>query len=142
MRLYMKVKVNNLEQTYKIAKKIKKIIQNQKIPFYILLKGDLGAGKTTFTKALLEQFNIKDNITSPSFVIMNQYFIDDLKINHMDAYRLNNDSEIEMYLDEFLDGLNIIEWYENLDLDLNAINKLIIEIKIIDENQRLFFIGE
>ncbi|AME13580.1 type II/IV secretion system family protein [Mycoplasma mycoides subsp. mycoides] len=73
---------------------------------------------------------------------MNQYFIDDLKINHMDAYRLNNDSEIEMYLDEFLDGLNIIEWYENLDLDLNAINKLIIEIKIIDENQRLFFIGE
>ncbi|ACU78960.1 tRNA (adenosine(37)-N6)-threonylcarbamoyltransferase complex ATPase subunit type 1 TsaE [Mycoplasma mycoides] len=138
----MKVKVNNLEQTYKIAKKIKKIIQNQKIPFYILLKGDLGAGKTTFTKALLEQFNIKDNITSPSFVIMNQYFIDDLKINHMDAYRLNNDSEIEMYLDEFLDGLNIIEWYENLDLDLNAINKLIIEIKIIDENQRLFFIGE
>ncbi|CAE76952.1 tRNA (adenosine(37)-N6)-threonylcarbamoyltransferase complex ATPase subunit type 1 TsaE [Mycoplasma mycoides subsp. mycoides] len=142
MRLYMKVKVNNLEQTYKIAKKIKKIIQNQKIPFYILLKGDLGAGKTTFTKALLEQFNIKDNIISPSFVIMNQYFIDDLKINHMDAYRLNNDSEIEMYLDEFLDGLNIIEWYENLDLDLNAINKLIIEIKIIDENQRLFFIGE
>ncbi|EXU60273.1 Hypothetical protein, putative ATPase [Mycoplasma mycoides subsp. capri PG3] len=142
MRLYMKVKVNNLEQTYKIAKKIKKIIQNQKIPFYILLKGDLGAGKTTFTKALLEQFNIKDNITSPSFVIMNQYFIDDLKINHMDAYRLNNDSEIEMYLDEFLDGLNIIEWYENLDLDLNVINKLIIEIKIIDENQRLFFIGE
>ncbi|QVK04194.1 tRNA (adenosine(37)-N6)-threonylcarbamoyltransferase complex ATPase subunit type 1 TsaE [Mycoplasma mycoides] len=138
----MKVKVNNLEQTYKIAKKIKKIIQNQKIPFYILLKGDLGAGKTTFTKALLEQFNIKDNITSPSFVIMNQYFIDDLKINHMDAYRLNNDSEIEMYLDEFLDGLNIIEWYENLDLDLNVINKLIIEIKIIDENQRLFFIGE
>ncbi|ADK69667.1 tRNA (adenosine(37)-N6)-threonylcarbamoyltransferase complex ATPase subunit type 1 TsaE [Mycoplasma mycoides subsp. mycoides] len=138
----MKVKVNNLEQTYKIAKKIKKIIQNQKIPFYILLKGDLGAGKTTFTKALLEQFNIKDNIISPSFVIMNQYFIDDLKINHMDAYRLNNDSEIEMYLDEFLDGLNIIEWYENLDLDLNAINKLIIEIKIIDENQRLFFIGE
>lgn len=138
----MKIKVNNLEQTYKIAKKIKKIIQNQKIPFYILLKGDLGAGKTTFTKALLEQFNIKDNITSPSFVIMNQYFIDDLKINHMDAYRLNNDSEIEMYLDEFLDGLNIVEWYENLDLDLNAINKLIIEIKIIDENQRLFFIGE
>ncbi|UKS54278.1 tRNA (adenosine(37)-N6)-threonylcarbamoyltransferase complex ATPase subunit type 1 TsaE [Mycoplasma feriruminatoris] len=138
----MKVKVNNLEQTYKLAKKIKKVIQNQKIPFYILLKGDLGAGKTTFTKALLEQFDIKENITSPSFVIMNQYFIDDLKINHMDAYRLNNDSEIEMYLDEFLDGLNIIEWYENLDLDLNTINKLIIEIKIIDENQRLFFIGE
>ncbi|WFQ96154.1 tRNA (adenosine(37)-N6)-threonylcarbamoyltransferase complex ATPase subunit type 1 TsaE [Mycoplasma feriruminatoris] len=138
----MKVKVNNLEQTYKLAKKIKKVIQNQKIPFYILLKGDLGAGKTTFTKALLEQFDIKENITSPSFVIMNQYFTDDLKINHMDAYRLNNDSEIEMYLDEFLDGLNIIEWYENLDLDLNTINKLIIEIKIIDENQRLFFIGE
>ncbi|WFQ91155.1 tRNA (adenosine(37)-N6)-threonylcarbamoyltransferase complex ATPase subunit type 1 TsaE [Mycoplasma feriruminatoris] len=138
----MKVKVNNLEQTYKLAKKIKKVIQNQKIPFYILLKGDLGAGKTTFTKALLEQFDIKENVTSPSFVIMNQYFIDDLKINHMDAYRLNNDSEIEMYLDEFLDGLNIIEWYENLDLDLNTINKLIIEIKIIDENQRLFFIGE
>nr|VZR98141.1 tRNA threonylcarbamoyladenosine biosynthesis protein TsaE [Mycoplasma feriruminatoris] len=138
----MKVKVNNLEQTYKLAKKIKKVVQNQKIPFYILLKGDLGAGKTTFTKALLEQFDIKENITSPSFVIMNQYFIDDLKINHMDAYRLNNDSEIEMYLDEFLDGLNIIEWYENLDLDLNTINKLIIEIKIIDENQRLFFIGE
>ncbi|AJK51349.1 tRNA (adenosine(37)-N6)-threonylcarbamoyltransferase complex ATPase subunit type 1 TsaE [Mycoplasma capricolum subsp. capripneumoniae] len=138
----MKVKVNNLEQTYKLAKKVKKIIQNKKIPFYVLLKGDLGAGKTTFTKALLEEFEIKQNITSPSFVIMNQYFVNDLKINHMDAYRLNNDSELEVYLDEFLDSLNIIEWYENIDLDLNTINKLIIEIKIIDENKRLFFIGE
>ncbi|WP_434342820.1 tRNA (adenosine(37)-N6)-threonylcarbamoyltransferase complex ATPase subunit type 1 TsaE [Mycoplasma capricolum] len=138
----MKVKVNNLEQTYKLAKKVKKIIQNKKIPFYVLLKGDLGAGKTTFTKALLEEFEVKQNITSPSFVIMNQYFVNDLKINHMDAYRLNNDSELEMYLDEFLDSLNIIEWYENIDLDLNNINKLIIEIKIIDENKRLFFIGE
>ncbi|ABC01868.1 tRNA (adenosine(37)-N6)-threonylcarbamoyltransferase complex ATPase subunit type 1 TsaE [Mycoplasma capricolum] len=138
----MKVKVNNLEQTYKLAKKVKKIIQNKKIPFYVLLKGDLGAGKTTFTKALLEEFEVKQNITSPSFVIMNQYFVNDLKINHMDAYRLNNDSELEMYLDEFLDSLNIIEWYENIDLDLNTINKLIIEIKIIDENKRLFFIGE
>ncbi|KKW61567.1 tRNA (adenosine(37)-N6)-threonylcarbamoyltransferase complex ATPase subunit type 1 TsaE [Mycoplasma capricolum] len=138
----MKVKVNNLEQTYKLAKKVKKIIQNKKIPFYVLLKGDLGAGKTTFTKALLEEFEVKQNITSPSFVIMNQYFANDLKINHMDAYRLNNDSELEMYLDEFLDSLNIIEWYENIDLDLNTINKLIIEIKIIDENKRLFFIGE
>lgn len=138
----MKVKVNNLEQTYKLAKKVKKIIQNKKIPFYVLLKGDLGAGKTTFTKALLEEFEIKQNITSPSFVIINQYFVNDLKINHMDAYRLNNDSELEVYLDEFLDSLNIIEWYENIDLDLNTINKLIIEIKIIDENKRLFFIGE
>ncbi|ADR23844.1 ATPase, YjeE family [Mycoplasma leachii PG50] len=138
----MKVKINNLEQTYKLAKKIKKIIQNKQIPFYVLLKGDLGSGKTTFTKALLEQFEVKQNITSPSFVIMNQYFVNDLKINHMDAYRLNNDSELEMYLDEFLDSLNIIEWYENLNLDLNTINKLIIEIKIIDENKRLFFIGE
>ncbi|KEZ20496.1 tRNA (adenosine(37)-N6)-threonylcarbamoyltransferase complex ATPase subunit type 1 TsaE [Mycoplasma capricolum] len=138
----MKVKINNLEQTYKLAKKVKKIIQNKKIPFYVLLKGDLGAGKTTFTKALLEEFEVKQNITSPSFVIMNQYFVNDLKINHMDAYRLNNDSELEMYLDEFLDSLNIIEWYENIDLDLNTINKLIIEIKIIDENKRLFFIGE
>ncbi|WP_369024922.1 tRNA (adenosine(37)-N6)-threonylcarbamoyltransferase complex ATPase subunit type 1 TsaE [Mycoplasma capricolum] len=138
----MKVKVNNLEETYKLAKKVKKIIQNKKIPFYVLLKGDLGAGKTTFTKALLEEFEVKQNITSPSFVIMNQYFVNDLKINHMDAYRLNNDSELEMYLDEFLDSLNIIEWYENIDLDLNTINKLIIEIKIIDEKKRLFFIGE
>ncbi|AGJ90572.1 tRNA (adenosine(37)-N6)-threonylcarbamoyltransferase complex ATPase subunit type 1 TsaE [Mycoplasma putrefaciens] len=134
--------INNLQDTNNLATKIAKQIKNSQLPFYLLLNGDLGSGKTAFTKSLLKELGVKENISSPTFVILNQYQTNDFKINHVDAYRLNNDSEIDMYLDEFDNSINIIEWYENLSLDFSNTNKITITIKIIDENKRIFILGE
>ncbi|MBY7704522.1 tRNA (adenosine(37)-N6)-threonylcarbamoyltransferase complex ATPase subunit type 1 TsaE [Vibrio harveyi] len=101
--------INNLDETKQFAKALSLEIKNKQLPFYILLNGDLGAGKTTFTKTLLKELGVTENVSSPTFVIMNQYKTDQFNINHVDAYRLNNDSEIDMYLDEFDNSINVIE---------------------------------
>ncbi|MDQ0567495.1 tRNA (adenosine(37)-N6)-threonylcarbamoyltransferase complex ATPase subunit type 1 TsaE [Mycoplasma yeatsii] len=134
--------INNLDETKQFAKTLALEIKDKQLPFYILLNGDLGAGKTTFTKSLLKELGVSENVSSPTFVIMNQYKTDKFNINHVDAYRLSNDSEIDMYLDEFDNSINVVEWYENLNLDFNKLNKITINIKIIDENKRIFIIGE
>ncbi|AJM72046.1 tRNA (adenosine(37)-N6)-threonylcarbamoyltransferase complex ATPase subunit type 1 TsaE [Mycoplasma yeatsii] len=134
--------INNLDETKQFAKTLALEIKDKQLPFYILLNGDLGAGKTTFTKSLLKELGVSENVSSPTFVIMNQYKTDKFNINHVDAYRLSNDSEIDMYLDEFDNSINVVEWYENLNLDFNKLNKITIDIKIIDENKRIFIIGE
>ncbi|UWD34725.1 tRNA (adenosine(37)-N6)-threonylcarbamoyltransferase complex ATPase subunit type 1 TsaE [Mycoplasma cottewii] len=134
--------INNLDETKQFAKTLALEIKDRQLPFYILLNGDLGAGKTTFTKSLLKELGVSENVSSPTFVIMNQYKTDQFNINHVDAYRLSNDSEIDMYLDEFDNSINVVEWYENLNLDFNKLNKITIDIKIIDENKRIFIIGE
>jgi tRNA threonylcarbamoyladenosine biosynthesis protein TsaE len=84
-------------------------LSQQKLPFYLLLTGDLGAGKTTLTKMLLKKMGVQETITSPTFVILNQYQTPSRTINHMDAYRLDQNQDLAMYFEEFDQGLNIIE---------------------------------
>ncbi|WP_027062926.1 tRNA (adenosine(37)-N6)-threonylcarbamoyltransferase complex ATPase subunit type 1 TsaE [Mesoplasma seiffertii] len=129
--------LKDLLATKTFAAKIAQEFKDSKRFEYLLLSGGLGAGKTTFSKFLLAELGVTERVTSPTFVIMNQYQgNNNLKINHVDAYRLTNDAELEMYLEEFEDALNIIEWYENLSLDLNAVKYLKIDIQMIDENSR------
>ncbi|WP_026389610.1 tRNA (adenosine(37)-N6)-threonylcarbamoyltransferase complex ATPase subunit type 1 TsaE [[Acholeplasma] multilocale] len=132
--------INNLEDTKNFARELAQELSSIDEAFYLLLNGDLGAGKTTFTKQLLLELGVTDRVSSPTFVIMNQYQTDEKNINHVDAYRLSNDSEIDMYLDEFEDSLNIVEWYENMDLPLDDYEWIKIDIKIIDEDKRKFVI--
>jgi tRNA threonylcarbamoyladenosine biosynthesis protein TsaE len=85
-------------------------------PFFVagdvvLLKGDLGAGKTTLTGGVAEALKIRDNVISPTFNIMKCYFKGSLPLYHIDAYRLENQN-IELGLDEYIegDGVCFIEW--------------------------------
>ncbi|AUF83770.1 tRNA (adenosine(37)-N6)-threonylcarbamoyltransferase complex ATPase subunit type 1 TsaE [Mesoplasma syrphidae] len=129
--------LNDLSATKAFATKMAQDLKRFNQPNYLLLSGDLGAGKTTFSKYLLAELGVTQRVTSPTFVIMNQYHgSNNLKINHVDAYRLSNDAELEMYLEEFEDALNIIEWYENLNLDLKNIKYIKISIQMINENSR------
>ena len=59
----------------------------------ILLTGDLGSGKTKFTEGILTHFELEDEISSPTFNIVNEYIKDDIKIFHFDVYRLENVDE-------------------------------------------------
>ena len=96
----------------------------------VLLGGELGAGKTTFVKGMAEFFDIKKNITSPTFALMNVYDIkprkilkqvqDDKanKLIHVDTYRLKNEQElVDIGIEDYLGAPNticVIEWPEKL----------------------------
>lgn len=77
----------------------------------VLLKGDLGAGKTTLVGGVSKALHIADEVISPTFNIMKCYFKGDLPLYHIDAYRLENQN-IELGLDEYIEGNGVcfIEW--------------------------------
>lgn len=128
---------NSVQDTNKIAQEIANTLNGE---VFVLLTGDLGAGKTTFTKALIKQLGVEENVSSPTFTILNQYKNKNNVINHMDAYRLDKQSDLEMFIEEFDNAINIIEWWTNINLDL--LNKKIvkIEIKKVNESARKFII--
>ncbi|GGG50323.1 tRNA (adenosine(37)-N6)-threonylcarbamoyltransferase complex ATPase subunit type 1 TsaE [Epilithonimonas arachidiradicis] len=81
----------------------------------LLLRGNLGAGKTTFTQYLLKEFGSDDEISSPTYSIVNEYDTLKGKVYHFDLYRLKNVTEAyDFGIEEYLDNgfLSIIEWPE------------------------------
>ena len=88
-------------------------------PRIILLKGELGAGKTAFTRGILSgmDFSRPDSVHSPSFSLVNQYHLPGAIVFHVDLYRLESQRDLySIGLDELLDGTQtvIIEWAEKL----------------------------
>jgi tRNA threonylcarbamoyladenosine biosynthesis protein TsaE len=83
----------------------------------VCLEGDLGAGKTQITKSICAELGVSDYVTSPTFTIVNEY-VGDVKINHFDAYRIEDISELEeIGFDEYIygDAISIIEWANLID---------------------------
>lgn len=80
----------------------------------IVLSGDLGSGKTKFTEGFLSYFDLEDEISSPTFTIVNEYKKNDISIYHFDVYRLEDSSEFyEIGGEEYFEnGICIIEWGE------------------------------
>ena len=104
----------------------------------ILLKGELGAGKTTLIKSILKNLGVKENVTSPTFSIINQYVIPNGLINHFDLYRIKSEIELDIIgFDEYLESkvLCFIEWPE-IAMSKIVDNYLEIYIKLIDEKTR------
>ena len=83
----------------------------------VFLQGDLGAGKTTFVKGLVQAFKVSSKkVTSPTFVLMN-YYKGSLPVYHFDLYRLGNPQEIStLDFDDYFygEGISLIEWPERL----------------------------
>jgi tRNA threonylcarbamoyladenosine biosynthesis protein TsaE len=101
----------------------------------ITLEGDLGAGKTTFTKGIGKALNIEDTVKSPTFTIMREY-VGDYTLYHMDVYRLAGASEDIGYDDYFyLDGICVVEWAHLID-EFLPVEYLEIIINNIDETSR------
>ena len=107
----MQFKIHQLEEWNDVIHKITPELKHN----ILLLKGNLGAGKTTFTQYLLKELGSLDEISSPTYSIVNEYDTPKGKVYHFDLYRLKNVSEaydfgIEEYLDKGI--LSIIEWPE------------------------------
>ena len=123
------------EETIELAQNI----ESEKFPnMVICLKGDLGTGKTVFTKGFASAMAISD-ITSPTFNIIKEY-VGELPLYHMDVYR--TDGKIDnLGLEEYFDkgGVTIIEWAEMIQ-DTLPEERLDITFKITGENTRIMLI--
>lgn len=133
--IFSKHTVKNVEETYALAKRIADTLQGGEV---ILLNGDLGAGKTTFTKGLAKALGIEDEVTSPTFTILNVYEDGRLKLNHLDMYRVDSADELaELGIEDCFDdeSVTVIEWnkFERLDGKVIEIN-----ITPTGENERVF----
>jgi tRNA threonylcarbamoyladenosine biosynthesis protein TsaE len=126
--------IKNLEELDKLTKEIAKNLKGNEI---ILLEGDLGAGKTTFTKYLLKNLGVDEDITSPTFTVMNQYESPNFDIYHIDMYRVNG---IDIS-DLIGNGLIIIEWPK---IEIRCDDCKIIKIKIepLEDDSRIFEINQ
>ena len=102
----------------------------------IILTGDLGAGKTTFTQGLAKGLGITSKVISPTFTIMKVYKKGRLPLYHIDAYRLEGIDQ-DLGFDEFLedDGVCVIEWPMFME-DILPEKYLQIDIKYLDEDAR------
>ena len=109
-----KIDISSEKITAEIAKEFSNILEKGDLVFLI---GDMGVGKTTFVRYLINEFQKKNNlelteVTSPTFNILNDYQVGDLNIKHYDLYRLKESNEINNLdiLDDTKDSLILIEW--------------------------------
>ncbi len=109
-----KIDLSSEKKTEELAKKISKKI---KLGDILFLYGDMGVGKTTFIKYLINSFQKKNKlkiteVTSPTFNLLNEYKINQIKINHYDLFRIKSDKEL-INLDLFGESqgsITLIEW--------------------------------
>ncbi|NLL44520.1 MAG: tRNA (adenosine(37)-N6)-threonylcarbamoyltransferase complex ATPase subunit type 1 TsaE [Mollicutes bacterium] len=115
-------------------------IESEKFPNMIIcLEGELGSGKTVFTKGFANALGIKESITSPTFTIIKEYE-GELPLYHMDVYRLDGNTEgigIEEYFNK--NGVVIIEWSDTIK-DILPEERLEIKFKVVGENKRIIII--
>lgn len=125
----------SLKTSSQLATKLAQLI---KPPQLIELVGDLGGGKTTFTKALGKALGVEKTITSPTFNIHRGYDFDDGRLEHFDLYRLGDDEIVLNELHDCLaqpDSIVVVEWAQHFTKALSA-DYLTIELNYIDELSR------
>ncbi len=114
--------------------------ESEKFPNMIIcLNGELGSGKTVFTKGIANALGVQEPITSPTFTIIKEYE-GELPLYHMDVYRLDGNTEgvgIEEYFTK--GGVVVIEWADTIK-DILPKERLDIKFKIVDENKRVLIL--
>jgi tRNA threonylcarbamoyladenosine biosynthesis protein TsaE len=125
----------SLKNLSSVAAEIISSVKNKTLLFY----GEMGVGKTTLIKEICQQLGILDNISSPTFSLVNEYQTSkEEKVFHFDFYRIEEEEEaldigIEEYFDS--DAWCLVEWPENIEnlLPLDAVQ---IHLSILDDEQR------
>ncbi|MBI9042271.1 tRNA (adenosine(37)-N6)-threonylcarbamoyltransferase complex ATPase subunit type 1 TsaE [Lutibacter sp.] len=114
----------SLSELSEIAKEVLKYSNNKVLLFY----GEMGVGKTTLIKEIVKQLGVNDNVSSPTFSLVNEYHsTKGAKVYHFDFYRINKEEEaLDMGIEEYFYSNNwcLVEWpnkVENL-LPLNAVS--------------------
>ena len=134
----MEFKINRIEDWQHVVNEIMPHFKHN----ILLLKGNLGAGKTTFTKFLLKNLGSKDEVSSPTYAIVNEYHTPKGKVFHFDLYRMKNITEVyDIGMDEYLDHVQlcIIEWPEVYEEELQGLPHHEITITNNEEKRTVTF---
>ena len=133
IKMEYKITTNSEQDTIVLAQNF----ESEKFENMIIcLIGELGSGKTVFTKGFASGLGIEENITSPTFNIIKEYTSGEMNLYHMDVYRLEGDTS-ELGLEDYLnkDGVVIIEWADMIASELPE-ERLEIKFKITGEEKR------
>lgn len=134
----MKVICKTLDDTKNLAQCFAELIKDG---CFINLYGEIGAGKTAFVKLVAEALDVKERVTSPSFVILNEYHTGSIPIYHFDLYRLENEGIKSVYdeLREYSEGKQVtfVEWAE-FNQDEAPFNHLKINVTYADDDSRIY----
>lgn len=142
MKLLKSFKVYDLEELLPVAEYVAKLTQKHTI---FALYGELGSGKTTFVQAICYQFEVLEDVVSPTFSIINEYTTKTGQaLYHFDFYRIDNPEEAYDigYEDYFFSNkCCFVEWPEKIE-ELIPENHISIEIKVVEQNARVIDIYE
>ncbi len=127
-----------IDDTGKLAQRFAKLVTKG---CFVNLYGEIGAGKTAFVKLVADALDVKEKVTSPSFVILNEYHSGLLPVYHFDLYRLENEG-IKTILDElreYSDGekLTFVEWAEFSQNEI-PFRHIKINVTYNDDDSRLY----
>ena len=129
---------NSEAQTIQFGERLGKILKKGDV---VALSGELGSGKTYFTKGVAKGLGIPpDLVTSPSFTLVNEYE-GKCKLFHIDAYRLEKEEFLSAGLDEYFyeDGITVMEWADRWP-EILPENTIWVRLEILDENKRKIII--
>ena len=132
-----KITTHSERETLELAQNF----ESEKFPNMIIcLNGELGSGKTMFTKGIANGLGIEETITSPTFTIIKEYLDGEMPLYHMDVYRLDGDTS-EVGIEDYYNkgGIVIIEWANTIK-DILPEERLDIKFKISGENTRTLII--
>lgn len=130
---------NSLEETKQLAEKFAKAAETRGA--FVSLYGEIGAGKTAFVKLVADSLKVKERVTSPSFVILNEYHSGKIPVYHFDLYRLENEG-VKTIIDElreYSEGklLTFVEWAE-FSQDEIPFNHIKINVTYEDNDARQY----
>ena len=139
MEKIFSITVNNLDETHILAQKFAKAVKDNGA--FVCLYGDIGAGKTAFTKLVAKHLNVKEKVTSPSFVILNEYHSASIPVYHFDLYRLEN-AGIKTITDELREystgrKITFVEWAEFSQGEL-PFERIEINVTYDDDDSRIY----
>ena len=136
IKMENKITTYNEKETIEIAQNL----ESEKFPnMVICLIGDLGSGKTVFTKGFAQALGIEENVTSPTFNVIKEYTSGEMPLYHMDVYRLEGAEDfINLGIDDMLygDGVCLIEWSEKIMSELPK-KTIIVRLNSQQDNSRI-----
>ena len=131
------IKIDSVSELSDVAREIIESLQGRTV---VLFRGEMGAGKTTLISRIVEELGAEDNVTSPTFAIVNQYEGTECRIYHFDFYRIERLEEAYDfgYEEYFYSGdLCLVEWPEKIE-PLLPEDAMQVMIRVVDEDSRIF----
>ena len=135
-----RIEIDSLNDLYDVADEIIASLGERRV---VLLRGGMGAGKTTLVSRIAARLGAQDTVTSPTFALVNQYEGSDMRIYHFDFYRIDRVEEVFDlgYEEYFYSGdLCLIEWPELIE-DLLPEDAMVVRIEVLSPTERCFTIA-